>query len=412
MEENHQDSYGADKIKVLGGIEAVRKRPAMYIGSTSSSGLHHLVYELVDNSIDEVLAGRCTMIWVTIHPDCSVSVLDNGWGIPVGMHVTEKRPAVEVVLTTLHAGGKFDHQAYKVAGGLHGVGLSVVNALSEWLKLEIYIDEKIYQQEYQRGNKFTELKVVGETQKRGTKITFKPDPEIFEDLEFSYDVLTNRLRELSFLNKGLKIELVDERSGEQTLFYYKGGIGEFVKYLNRSKTLLFNEPIVIEKTIDDAIIDIAIIYNDGYQELIFPYANNIHTIDGGTHLSGFKGAITRTINNYAQVNNLLKDIKENLTGEDGREGMTAIISVKVPNPQFEGQTKTKLGNSEVKGIVESIINEHLGIFFEENPIVAKKIVEKAINAARAREAARKAKELTRRKGALDSGSLPGKLADC
>jgi len=412
MNEIHTDSYGADKIKVLGGIEAVRKRPAMYIGSTSTTGLHHLVYELVDNSIDEVLAGRCTMIWVTIHQDNSVTVLDNGWGIPVGMHVTEKRPAVEVVLTTLHAGGKFDHSAYKVAGGLHGVGLSVVNALSEWLKLELFVDGKIYQQEYRRGLKETELEIVGDTTKKGTKITFKADQDIFEDLNYSYDVLTNRLRELSFLNKGIKIELADERTGEHSLFYYKGGIGEFVKYLNKNKTLLFETPIVIEKNVDENLIDIAILFNDGYQEMIFAYANNINTIDGGTHLSGFKAALTRTINTYAQVNNLLKDVKVNLSGEDVREGITALISVKVQNPQFEGQTKTKLGNSEIKGIVESILNEHLGIFFEENPTIAKKIIDKAVNASRAREAARKAKELTRRKGALDSGSLPGKLADC
>ncbi len=404
--------YGAEKIKVLEGLEAVRMRPAMYIGSTGAAGLHHLVYEIVDNSVDEALAGFCTDIKVTIHIDNSVTVEDNGRGIPVDMHKTEKKPAVEVVMTTLHAGGKFDSATYKVSGGLHGVGASVVNALSEYLDLEIKRNGKVYHQRYKRGEKLTELEVTGTSNKTGTKITFKPDGEIFEETEFSFDTLSQRLRELAFLNKGLQISIYDERTEKSHIFKYDGGIVSFVSLLNRNKNVLHKDPIYIEAEKDDIIMEIALQYNDGYSEQLYTFANNINTHEGGTHLSGFKAALTRTVNSYAQANNLLKNVKENLTGDDIREGLTGVISVKIPNPQFEGQTKTKLGNSEVKGLVEAMVNEKLAIFLEENPSVARNIVGKAIEAARAREAARKAKELTRRKGALEISSLPGKLADC
>ncbi len=404
--------YNADKIKVLEGLTAVRKRPAMYIGSTDTRGLHHLVYEVVDNSVDEAVAGYCTEIRVTIHKDNSVTVEDNGRGIPVDIHRQTGRPAAEVVMTTLHAGGKFESGLYKTSSGLHGVGVSVVNALSEYLELEIWRDGNVYHQRYERGRPVGDLEVIGKTRKRGTKITFKPDREIFRNINFSFDTLSQRLRELSFLNPGLKITIEDEREERRHEFCYKGGIASFVELLNKAKNPIHDRIIHLSGKKDDVLIEVALQYNDGYQENIFSFANNVNTIEGGSHLVGFKSALTRTINNYATTHNLLKDLKGSLTGEDVREGLTAVISVKVPNPQFEGQTKTKLGNSEVKGYVESFVNEGLGRFLEENPQIARKIVEKAIEAARAREAARRAKELTRRKGALDSLSLPGKLADC
>lgn len=403
--------YDADDIKVLEGLEAVRKRPAMYIGSTGSSGLHHLVYELVDNSVDEALAGFCKKIDVIIHTDNSVTVIDDGRGIPTGMHSTG-RPAAEVALTELHAGGKFEGKAYRISGGLHGVGVSVVNALSEWLELEIKQNGLVYQQRYERGVPQESLKITGKTKGSGTKITFKPDAEIFEELEFSYDILSNRLREYAFLNKELKVSIIDERTDKKQSFIYEGGIRSFVEHLNKNKTSLHPKPIYIQKEKDGISVEVALQYNDSYTETIFSFANNINTQDGGTHLIGFKTALTRTINNYATSNGLLKNGKETLTGEDIREGLTAVLSVLLPNPQFEGQTKAKLGNSEVKGIVETVVNEGLSEFLEENPGVARKIIEKCLQAARAREAARKAKELTRRKGALDGGGLPGKLADC
>jgi DNA gyrase subunit B len=404
--------YDADKIKILEGLEAVRKRPAMYIGSTGVEGLHHLVWEVVDNSVDESLAGYCSRIDVIVHIDNSVTVIDNGRGIPVDMHKQAGRPAAEVVLTKLHAGGKFDHASYKVSGGLHGVGVSVVNALSERLDLEIWRDGNVYQQSYERGTPATDFKQTGHTKKRGTKVTFKPDPEIFETTEFNYDILSQRLRELAFLNKGLMITLEDLRNDKQHEFRYKGGIASFVDHLNKNKNVLHPKPIYLCAEKDGVTAEIAMQYNDGYSETMYSFANNVNTIEGGTHLIGFKSALTRTINNYAVANDLLKDMKENLTGDDVREGLAAVISIKLPDPQFEGQTKAKLGNSEIKGLVETIVNEHLGAYFEENPTVARKIVTKAIEAARAREAARRARELTRRKGALDTASLPGKLADC
>lgn len=404
--------YSADNIKVLEGLEAVRKRPGMYIGDTSERGLHHLVYEIVDNSIDEALAGYCDQIEVTIHIDNSVTVIDNGRGIPVDMHPSEKKSAAEVVLTKLHAGGKFDKASYKVSGGLHGVGLSVVNALAESLEVEIKRDGKVYQQSYKRGVPTEPLKEVGKSKERGTRVTFKPDGEIFETTEFSFDILSQRLRELAFLNRGVKITIEDERTQKKHEFFYKGGLLSFVEHLNRAKTAIHPKVVYFEGEKDGVAVEIAMQWNDGYSESVFSFANNINTIEGGTHLIGFKSALTRTINSYAVDTGQLKKDEENLQGEDVREGLTAVISVKVPEPQFEGQTKTKLGNSEVKGIIEALVNERLGSYLSEHPTDAKKIVSKGVEAARVREATRKAKELARRKGALDSGSLPGKLADC
>ena len=404
--------YGADKIKVLEGLEAVRKRPAMYIGSTGEPGLHHLVYEVVDNSIDEALAGFCDQVNVTIHIDNSVTVVDNGRGIPVDMHESG-RSAAEVVLTVLHAGGKFDNDAYKVSGGLHGVGVSVVNALSEELDLEIWRDGKVYRQSYDRGHPRTDLQTTGTTKRRGTKVRFKPDQQIFETIEFSFDTLAQRLRELAFLNGGVTITLDDERDqGKSHRFHYEGGIREFVTHLNKNKAVVNDPPIYMQAQKDRIDVEIALQWNDAYSETVYTFANNINTHEGGTHLSGFRSALTRTINAYAASNNLAKDLKESVGGDDIREGLVAIISVKIPQPQFEGQTKTKLGNTEVKGIVEQIVNEKLGTYLEETPAVAKRIISKAVDAARARDAARKARDLVRRKGALDSSTLPGKLADC
>ncbi len=404
-------AYDATSIQVLEGIEAVRLRPAMYIGDTATRGLHHLVFEVVDNSVDESLGGFCDAINVAIQPDNSITVVDNGRGIPVDMHKTEKKPAVEVALTTLHAGGKFDHHSYKVSGGLHGVGVSCVNALSDWLEVEVKRDGKIYHQRYERGKTVSKLIVIGKSTATGTKITFKPDKTIFSKTEYSYDILSQRLRELAFLNKGLKIKLTDERSDKEAVFEFSGGIVSFVEYLNKNKNPLHNKVVYFEKLQDDVNVEVALQYNDGYAETMFSYANNINTIEGGTHLSGFKSALTRGINQYAKSKNLLKD-NIAITGDDVREGLTAVISVKVPNPQFEGQTKTKLGNSEVEGLVNSNSLEALSSYFEENPSVANKIIDKVIVASRAREAARKARELTRRKGALEGAGLPGKLADC
>jgi len=405
--------YDARTIQVLEGVEAVRKRPAMYIGDTATMGLHHLVYEVVDNSIDEAAVGFAKNIIVTIHPDNSVCVIDDGRGIPVDTHKTQKKPAVEVVLTTLHAGGKFDHRVYKVAGGLHGVGVSVVNALSGWLEVEVKRDGKIYHQRYEKGKTATKLTIIGKSQKTGTKVTFKADKDIFAvKIDYSYDILANRLREMAFLNKGVNIELKDERTDKSSVFNFTGGIISFVEYLNKNKNPLHKKVVYLEKEKDGVQVEIAMQYNDGYAENIFSFANNINTVEGGTHLSGFKSALTRALNQYCKNKNLLKEADAALSGDDVREGLTAVISVKVPNPQFEGQTKSKLGNSEVEGIVNSVANDSLGAFLEENPPVANKIVEKAVLAARAREAARKARELTRRKGALEMASLPGKLADC
>jgi DNA gyrase subunit B len=405
--------YGADSIRVLEGLEAVRVRPAMYIGSTGESGLHHLVYEVVDNSVDEALAGHCSEINVTIHIDNSITVVDNGRGIPVGPHPSVPgMDAAEVVLTKLHAGGKFDKGAYKVSGGLHGVGVSVVNALSESLEVEIWRDKKVYRQSYARGVPQGPLENTGVTDKRGTKITFKPDGTIFESTAFSFDTLSQRLRELSFLNRGIVITLDDQREDKKHRFEYDGGIASFVQHLNRNKETLQPTPISIEGTREGVVVEVALQWNDGYAENVYSFANNINTHDGGTHLVGFKGALTRSLNNYATSSGVAKDMSEPLQGEDTREGLTAVISVKVPNPQFEGQTKGKLGNSEVKGIVESLMGERLSAFFEENPQHARRIVQKVLEAARAREAARKARDLTRRKGALDGAGLPGKLAEC
>ncbi|MCK4337100.1 MAG: DNA gyrase subunit B, partial [Candidatus Aminicenantes bacterium] len=401
--------YTAESIKVLKGLEAVRKRPAMYIGSTGQEGLHHLVYEVVDNSIDEALAGYCSRIEVTIHVDSSVTVIDNGRGIPVGMHKKEKKPAAEIVMTTLHAGGKFDQKSYQVSGGLHGVGVSVVNALAENLELEVKREGGVYTQTYKRGIPTSKLTKIGKTKNTGTKITFKPDVEVFKSTDFSFDILSQRLREMSFLNKGLKITIADERTGKEHEFQYKGGIREFVQYLNQNKTPINPKPICFESDRDDVIVEMALQYNTSYTETIFTFVNNINTTEGGTHLIGFKAALTRSINHYANSHKLNKDLKQNLSGDDTREGLCAVLSLKIKNPQFEGQTKTKLGNSEIKGIVESIVNEQLSIFFEENPSLSRKIVMKVVDAARARAAARKARELARRKGVLESTSLPGKL---
>jgi len=405
-------TYDATNIQVLEGIEAVRLRPAMYIGDTSVRGLHHLVYEVVDNSVDEALAGYCNNIAVTVHSDNSVAVADNGRGIPVDIHKTEKKPAVEVVLTKLHSGGKFDHRVYKVAGGLHGVGVSVVNALSDWLEVEVKRDGKAYRQRFERGKTASKLTVIGRSNATGTKVTFKPDRTIFSKIDFSYDILSQRLREIAFLNKGLKIKLIDERTDKEAAFEFDGGIVSFVEYLNKNKNPLHNKVIYFQKTEDSVILEVALQYNDGYAETIFSFVNNINTIEGGTHLSGFKSALTRAINQYAKTKNLIKEGDIAISGEDVREGLTSVISVKLPNPQFEGQTKTKLGNSEIEGLVASSSLDALSSCFEETPSIANKIIEKVIVASRAREAARKARELTRRKGALEGAGLPGKLADC
>jgi DNA gyrase subunit B len=410
---NEAHKYDAASIKVLGGLEAVRKRPAMYIGSTGEQGLHHLVWEVVDNSVDEALAGFCDEINIEVHEDNSITVTDNGRGIPVDMHATEKRPAAEVVLTVLHAGGKFDSDTYKVSGGLHGVGVSVVNALSDKLELEIWRDGEVWEQSYEEGKPKTKLKVTGKTRKTGTKITFHPDPTIFEAHKYSYEILAQRLRELAFLNKGLKITLADERSDKSVEFRFSGGIAEFVKHLNKGKQVLHDSPVYMEGKKDTVEIEIALQYNDSYTENVFAFANTINTVDGGTHLSGFRSALTRTINNFASSAGMLKEQKDEvtITGDDVREGLVAVVSVKLPQPQFEGQTKGKL-NSDIKGPVEQLINERLSDYFDKHTTVARRIVGKCIDAARAREAARKARELTRRKSAMDSSGLPGKLADC
>ena len=405
------DDYGADNIKVLEGLQAVRKRPAMYIGSTGASGLHHLVYEVVDNSIDEALAGFCDTIKVLIHIDNSITVVDNGRGIPVDLH-SSGRPAAEVVLTVLHAGGKFDNDSYKVSGGLHGVGVSVVNALSERLEIEIWRTGHVYQQSYVRGTPESDLEVTGTTKRRGTKLMFKPDATIFEMVDYSFDTLAHRLRQLAFLNAGVRITLDDERDGKSHNFCYEGGINSFVQFLNKNRSVVNADPIYIRGQRDGVEAEISLQWNDGYAEMFHAFANNINTQEGGTHVSGLRAALTRTVNIYASRQNLAKDLKESLSGDDIREGLTAVISVKIPHPQFEGQTKTKLGNTEVKGIVEAIVNDRLGAYLEEHPPIAKRIVNKTVEAARARAAARKARELVRRKGALDNSSLPGKLADC
>ncbi len=405
-------SYGADKITVLAGLEAVRKRPAMYIGDTGVRGLHHCVYEVVDNSIDEALAGFCHHVHVSMNADGSISVNDDGRGIPVEMHKTEKRSALEVVMTVLHAGGKFDHESYKVSGGLHGVGVSCVNALSEWMEVEVRRDGKVYHQRYERGNPVTPVEPIGKTKGTGTKVTFYPDKEIFNTIEYNWDTLSNRLRELAFLNRGLEIKLTQEEPTREELYLYKGGISEFIAHLNRTKQPLHPKVIALEGEKDRVVVEIALQYADTYTDTIFSYVNNINTVEGGTHLTGFRTALTRTVNQYGKTNKLIKDDAESMSGDDIREGLTAVVSVKVPDPQFEGQTKTKLGNGEVEGIVSSIVNEQLAQFFEENPSVARKVVEKGVLAARAREAARKARDLTRRKGALEGSGLPGKLADC
>lgn len=405
-------NYGAEQIQILEGLEAVRKRPGMYIGSTSSRGLHHLVYEVVDNSIDEALAGYCSEINVSIHQDNSITVIDNGRGIPVGLMPDSGKSALEVVMTILHAGGKFGGEGYKVSGGLHGVGVSVVNALSEWLEARVQREGKVHFIRFERGQTVQPLTEIGETTETGTIVTFKPDYQIFEELEYSFDTLKQRLRELAFLNKGLRITLTDDRNSEQCDFCYEGGINSFVKHLNQNKDVIHNEPIYVEGKRDTTVAEISLQYNDSYAENIFSFVNNINTQEGGTHLSGFKSALTRSINDYARKLNLLKENDDNLSGEDSREGLTAVISIKLQQPQFEGQTKSKLGNSEVRGIVDTILSEGLNEYFEENPNVIKKVIEKAIVASRAREAARKARDLTRRKNALEVSALPGKLADC
>jgi DNA gyrase subunit B len=406
--------YSAEKIQVLQGLQAVRKRPGMYIGSTGPRGLHHLVYEVVDNAVDEAMAGYCDEITVTIEPDNTIRVEDNGRGFPVDIHPTEKKPGVEVAMTTLHAGGKFDHGSYKVSGGLHGVGVSVVNALSEWLEVEVMRDGHRYHQRYERGGKASELKVVGESDATGTIVRFRPDPEIFQELDFQYETLAARLRELAFLNRGVQIEFEDlrEQSPQADVYRYDGGLIEFVKHLNKNRKALHPMPMYVETTKDDVEVQCAIQYNDSYTETLFTFVNNINTHEGGTHLSGFKAALTRTINAYANERGLFKKAEFTLSGDDVREGLTAVLSVKVMEPQFEGQTKTKLGNSEVRGIVESVMNEGLSSWMQENPGGAKIVVEKAMQAARAREAARKARDLTRKKSGLEGGILPGKLADC
>jgi DNA gyrase subunit B len=412
MKNSINSTYDARHIQVLEGLEGVRKRPSMYIGSLDSKGLHHLVYEVVDNSVDEALAGFCNTIELIINKDNSVTVVDNGRGIPTETMEKYNKSAIEVVMTMLHAGGKFDHESYKVAGGLHGVGVSVVNALSEWLEVEVKRNGKIYHQRYELGIPVTEVKVTGEAQESGTKITFKPDSTIFPEVKFDFEQLSKRMKELAFLNKGLKITIQDQRDRKQETYLYEGGIKSFVEYLNIGKTPLHQEIIYFERKKDEVEIEAAMQYNDSYAENIYAFANNINTSEGGTHLIGFKAALTRVVNDYARKNGLLKDKEEPLTGEDIREGLTAVLSLRLMNPQYEGQTKTKLVNSEVKGIVETIVGEELANYFEENPAIASKIVEKSILAARAREAARKARELARRKESLEGATLPGKLADC
>lgn len=412
LEKKPNQSYEAEQIQVLEGLEAVRKRPGMYIGSTGSRGLHHLVWEVVDNSIDEALVGACKNIEVVIHEDNSISVMDDGRGFPVGMHPKLKKPAVEVALTVLHAGSKFGGGGYKVSGGLHGVGVSVVNALSEWLEVEVKREGKIFFQKYKRGIPITELKVIGETKSTGTKVSFKPDNEVFEELEYSFEILEHRIREMAFLNKGIKITLKDERNGLEKSFQYEGGIVSFVQYLNKNKEVLHTEPLYVSANKDNVGVEVALQYNDSYNENVYSFCNNINTIEGGTHTTGFRNAVTRAINDYARKYKLIKDNDSNLQGEDAREGLTAVLSIKVIDPQFEGQTKTKLGNPEIRGIVDGVMYESLEAFLEENPSIAKTIIDKALTASRAREAARKARELTRRKSALESTTLPGKLADC
>ena len=408
------EGYGASQIQILEGLEAVRKRPGMYIGSTSAKGLHHLVYEIVDNSVDEALAGYCDHIEVTINKDNSITVVDNGRGIPVGIQAKAHKPAVEVVFTILRAGGKFGGGGYKVSGGLHGVGASVVNALSEWLEVNVYVDGYEYYQRYERGKVMCELQKIGPTEKRGTTVHFLPDKEIFEETVFDYKVLKQRLREIAFLTKGLRISLTDVREEEPILssFHYEGGIREYVAYLNKANTPLYDEIIYCEGEKDGVLVEVALQHNDGYNENVYSFVNNITTPEGGTHLVGMRSALTKTFNDYARKNKLLKDNEQSLTGEDIREGLTAIVSIKIGEPQFEGQTKQKLGNSEARGAVESIVSDKLSVFLEQNPAIGKLIVEKSVMAQRARDAARKARDLTRRKGALDSMSLPGKLADC
>ncbi len=414
VEKAEKETYGAGDIKVLKGLEAVRKRPAMYIGNTSFEGLHHLVYEVADNSVDEALAGFCDKITVTIHTEDSITVIDNGRGIPTGLHPGDpkKRTAAEIALTELHAGGKFESKAYKISGGLHGVGVSVVNALSEWLDVEIKQNSEVWEQHFERGIPAGPLTRVGKTKSRGTKITFKPDASVFETIEFNYDTLCHRFREFAFLNQGLNITVIDERTGQEQNFLYEGGIVSFVEHLNRNKNTLHPNPIFITKEKDGISVEVALQYNDGYSEVIQSFANNINTKEGGSHLVGFKSALTRSVNSYATSTGMVKNAKEAPSGDDVREGLAAVISVKLANPQFEGQTKTKLGNSEMKGVVESVVNDVLGNYFQQNPAITRKIIDKAIQASRARNAARKARELTRRKGALEDTGLPGKLADC
>lgn len=408
----NKDVYSADQIQVLEGLEPVRKRPGMYIGSTGPKGLHQLVYEVLDNSIDEALAGRCDKIVITLHKDNIVSVLDNGHGIPVGIHAQTGIPALELVMTKLHAGGKFGGEGYKISGGLHGVGVSVVNALSEWLEVEVYSDGNIHHQRFERGQKVSELKTIGKTKKTGTKVVFKPDSEIFETIEVDFNTLNQRIRELAFLNKGLEITFIDENTEESNKYKFDGGLRSYIEFLNKNRDVIHKKPIYFEGTRDGVFVEFAMQYHTGYQESIFSFANNINTHEGGSHEIGFKAALTRIINDYARKNNLLKNGTANLTGEDIREGLTAIISVKIHDPQFEGQTKTKLGNTEVRGIVDAFTSEELSFFLEQNPPLARKILEKSISASRAREAARRARELTRRKSALEISALPGKLADC
>ena len=412
--EKYEHKYGAEQIQVLEGLEAVRKRPGMYIGSTGPRGLHHLVYEIVDNSIDEALQGYCDRIYVSLNEDGSVTVKDDGRGIPVEIHPKTGKSTLETVLTVLHAGGKFGGGGYKVSGGLHGVGISVVNALSKWLVADVYRNGKIYRQTYEKGITTSELEVVGESHHTGTIINFMPDETIFDEIEFKYETLEHRLRELSFLNKGVKIVFEDKREGSQRKkeFHYEGGLVEFVKYLNKTKTPIHDDVVYIDKKVGDSIVEIAMQYTDGYTENIYSFANNIDTHEGGTHLAGFKAALTKTVNDYAKRNKLIKENEGNLTGEDIREGLTAVISVKLPDPQFEGQTKTKLGNTYMRGNVDGVTVEELGAFLEENPTTARTIVDKGLRAQRAREAAKRARELTRRKSVLESTSLPGKLADC